>query len=117
MDSVRTQNKRKSLLLIVAFTLYAFAAVFSKIAASKVMFSGEFTLFLFGALVLMATYALIWQKILSIMSLAKAYLLKSLTIIMILCISAVVFSEIISFCNVVGTILIVSGVCVLAWKR
>lgn len=43
---------------------------------------------LFGALFTLGLYAILWQKILSFMPLNKAFLCKSVTILMVLAVSA-----------------------------
>lgn len=65
---------------------------------------------------MLSFYAILWQRILSFMSLHKAFLCKSVTIIMILLSSVLFFEENITTNNIIGAGLIMSGLGVLAWR-
>lgn len=65
----------------------------------------------------MAVYAILWQKVLAFMPLNQAYLLKSSTILLILAISHFVFSEAISFYNIIGALFIMAGIFILTCKK
>jgi drug/metabolite transporter (DMT)-like permease len=62
-------------------------------------------------------YAVLWQKVLEVYPLNKAFLCKSVTIIIILALSHYLFGETISLNNILGAILIILGIGMLSWKK
>lgn len=104
-------------LLLITFLVYSLSSVFSKCASLYTFLSIPYISYFIGVILALATYAILWQKILSIMPLNKAFLCKSTTILMILAISIIVFDEKISINNILGAALIVTGLGILAWKE
>lgn len=110
-------NIVKISLLILAFLVYSLSSVFCKLASQNEML-GFWYLFYFGCVIFMlGTYAILWQKVLSFLPLNKAFLCKSITILMILCVSHFLFNEAISTNNLIGTAFIISGIIALSWKK
>jgi drug/metabolite transporter (DMT)-like permease len=64
---------------------------------------------LVGVILCLGLYAVLWQKILATVPLGVAYLSKSLTIVLVLLCSSLVFGEIITLNNILGTGLILLG--------
>lgn len=108
--------KRISLLL-GTFIVYSFESVFAKLASSYATFSFQYFFYLGCVLAVLGCYAVLWQKVLEVYPLNKAFLCKSLTIIFILTISHYLFDESITFNNVMGATLIISGIVTLSWKK
>ena len=104
-------NKVKSYILLnLLFLLYSCVSVFSKIAADKVFFSLEWCLFYGIALFLMGVYALLWQQMLKKIPLNIAYANKSVTLIWAMIWGVVIFKEAISFMNIIGAVVVLTGV-------
>ena len=74
--------------------------------------------FYFGMTVLvMAIYAVLWQEVLKIVPLNKAYLYKSSSIGISLMYAYTIFSEIITVKNILGCTMIISGIIILSYRR
>lgn len=107
---------RKLLLLIITFVVYSCSSIFSKSASLYDFLSLPYILNFSGVLCAMALYAVLWQRVLTFMELNKAFLCKSITLLLILALSYFFFNEPISLNNMIGAVLIIGGICVLGWK-
>ena len=81
----------KGFLLIITFVVYSCSTIFSKMASDYSTFSMPYLMWFSGVVAVLGLYAVLWQKILSIMELSKAYLCKSISITIILGLSYFVF--------------------------
>ncbi len=103
-------------LLLIAFILYSGSSILSKYTSLHTFLSIPYLIGFCGVGICLGGYAVICQKVLTVMSLSKAYLFKSITILLILAFSSLLFGEQITGNNIIGAALIVSGLGVLAWK-
>ncbi len=108
---------KKVLIATLAFIVYACSSIFSKFASLHDFLSLPYLFFLGLVVLMLGLYALLWQKVLSMIELNRAFLYKSSTILMILSASVFVFGENISRNNIVGALFIISGLVVLSWKK
>lgn len=106
-----------AILLLLAFTIYSATAIFSKLASQYEVLSIPYLLYLSCVILSLGIYAILWQGILSFMPLNKAFLCKSTTIIIILCISHFLFNEEITAKNLIGAGFIVCGLVTLSWTK
>lgn len=113
MDINKSRKAKRILVMLFAFVIYSMSTICSKLASQHELLSLPYILFFCGVLLFLMVYAVLWQKVLSFMPLNKAYLCKSITLVIILVISAVVFKEAITLCNIIGAALIIAGMCVL----
>lgn len=104
-------------ILIGAFIVYSCSSLFSKLASQYEFLSLPYCIFFGGVLVALGTYAVLWQKVLSFMELNKAFLCKSITILIILSFSFLFFGEKITIYNIIGASFIILGLIVLVWKK
>ena len=104
-------------LLLVTFVVYSCTSLFSKSASMHPFLSVPYLLNFGGMLCCMGVYAILWQKVLGFMALNKAFLFKSMTIVMILGFCYFLFGETITMNNIIGTAFIIAGLVVLAWKK
>ncbi|MCQ2975191.1 MAG: hypothetical protein MJ211_10345 [Bacteroidales bacterium] len=104
-------------LLITAFLIYSSSLIGIKYASFYQVFSWQFFLIYAFIVIAMAIYAVLWQKILSVVDLNCAFLCKSSTIFFVSLFSYLLFSESISVKNIIGIIFIISGLTALVWKR
>lgn len=107
--------KRICLLLLV-FLLYSLSSVASKLASQQGFLSSRYIIYFCVVIFALGSYAVLWQKILSEFQLSRAFLFKSITILFTLAFSYFLFGERIAVNNIIGSCLIVAGICVLAWK-
>lgn len=104
-------------LLIIAFIVYSCSSIFSKRASLYDFLSFNYIFSLGGVFLALATYAVLWQKVLTFMPLNKAFLFKSITILFILFISHFMYFEDITIYNMVGSAFIIMGLVVLSCKK
>ena len=107
-------RKNEVVKLLGAFFIYSCTSIFTKLASQQPFLSFRYILFLTGAVIVMAIYALIWQQILKRMPVSDAYMWKGSTVIFTLLLSALLFGESITWMNALGALLIVSGIALFA---
>lgn len=103
------------LYMIAAFVLYTASCMLIKCASYQEILSIPFFLCLIAIFLSMFLYAILWQKVLKLIALNVAFLCKSFTIVLLLFASCVFFDEGVSVSNVVGTVMIMSGIFFLVW--
>lgn len=104
-------------LLIITFAIYSCSSVFSKSASMYEFLSLPYMMFFCGVMLALMLYAILWQKVLAFMPLNKAFLFKSITIVMIIAISHLLFGEVITLNNMIGAGFIIGGIMVLSWEN
>lgn len=107
-------RKVEVITLLGAFFIYSCTSIFTKLASLQPFLSFSYILFLSGAIAIMAVYAFLWQQILKRMPVSDAYLWKGATVIFTLALSALLFGESITWMNVLGAMLIVTGITLFA---
>lgn len=100
--------------LIGVNLLYACVGICTKKAAMCPMGSWPYLLWFGGAIVVIGTYAILWQQVLRRIELSTAYMFKGTTLIFTMLIAALLFGEAITGMNILGSILIVAGITLLA---
>lgn len=105
------------ILLHFCILFYSVGGVLAKIAAKYPMFSVGFFCCYFGILAILVIYAVLWQQILKHMQLTVAYANKAMTVIWGIIWGMLFFCEKISIQGFIGTILIVIGICMLAFEE
>ena len=100
--------------LIGVNLLYACVGICTKKAAMCPMGSWSYLLWFGGAIVVIGTYAILWQQVLRRIELSTAYMFKGTTLIFTMLIAALLFGEAITVMNILGSILIVAGITLLA---
>lgn len=76
--------------------------------------SWNYILGLVGAIGVMGLYAVLWQQVLKRIELSLAYMFKGSSLIFVMLLVHVLFDEQITWNNVVGTIIIISGIVLFA---
>lgn len=107
----------KTILIAITFLIYSGSAVFSKFTSMQEFMSINYILFLGAVVAALGIYAILWQKVLTIMPLSRAFLYKSTTIIITLFICHFLFDESISINNIIGAGIIIGGIVLLSWKK
>ncbi len=100
--------------LIFAFFVYSLASVFSKGASTQGVLSWAYLWRVACAIGVLGVYALLWQQIIKRMPVSDAYMFKGTSLIFILLLSHIVFEEIITIQNIIGSILIIGGIALYA---
>ena len=94
-------------LLIFAFS---FCGVFSKLAAANEFLSFKFCIFYGISIMILGTYAILWQQVLKHFSLTTAFFNKAVTIIWGMLWGILFFKEKITINMIIGTIIVLIGV-------
>lgn len=109
--AVERTNKGLMWLALVGVNLfYACTYICMKMASPHAFLSTPYLLWLFGAVGVMGVYAFLWQQILARVPLSTAYMFKGTSLIFVLLFCALLFHEGITLQNVLGSIIIVSGI-------
>ena len=102
------------IVLIGINMLYACVSLFTKYASQQSFMSWNYILGLVGAIGVMGLYAVLWQQVLKRIELSLAYMFKGSSLIFVMLLVHVLFDEQITWNNVVGTIIIISGIVLFA---
>ena len=94
--------------------LYACVGICTKMASLQPMASWPYLLWFAGAVALIGIYAILWQQVLRRIELSTAYMFKGTTLIFTMCIAALLFGEVITIPNIIGSVIIVTGIVLLA---
>ena len=113
----RVFSAQNLLLLVTAFFVYSSESIFIKLASYEESTSISFLIYYGLAICVLGVYALLWQLVLKRIPLSIAFMCKSITLIIILLIARVLFGESISFSNILGSGIILSGIILLAWEK
>jgi drug/metabolite transporter (DMT)-like permease len=93
-----------------AVAIYSFSGVASKLASQHRFLSLPFILYYGLEIACLGVYAIIWQQIVKRFDLSVAYVNRSLSLLWSLLWSVLLFRESITLYNVVGMVIIISGV-------
>ena len=100
--------------LVIINFLYACVSILTKLASQHDFMSWNYMLGLIGAVTIMGLYAVLWQQILKRIELSLAYMFKGTGLIFVMLLAYVLFGEQITWNNVVGAIIIISGIVLFA---
>ena len=100
----------KHLALIGVNLVYACTSICTKMASRQEMLSWPYLLWIAGAIGVMGVYALLWQQVIARMPLSTAYMFKGTSLVFVLLFSALLFGEAITLNNVIGTVIIITGI-------
>ena len=101
-------------ILIGINLIYACTAVFTKMASRNEFLSWNYILWVLGAVLVMGVYALLWQQVIKRIPLSTAYMFKGTSIVFVLLLSVLLFGEHITIANILGSIIIISGIALFA---
>lgn len=90
--------------------VYACTYICMKMASSHAFLSAPYVLWVLGAVGVMGIYAVLWQQVLARVPLSTAYMFKGTSLIFVLLLSALLFHEGITWQNIIGSVIIVSGI-------
>jgi len=102
--------KKEYVLLYGAFGIYSMTSVFAKLASKTGLMEPRFFVFAALEIACLAVYAVLWQQILKKFSLIAAMSSKGVVVIFSLLWAAALFGEKITINNLIGAVLIISGI-------
>lgn len=94
--------------------IYACTSICTKMASKQAAISWPYVLWVIGAIAVLGVYALLWQQVIKRMPISSAYMFKGTSLVFILLISALLFGESITWANVIGSFIIISGIVLFA---
>jgi|SRR6056297_2050040 len=106
---MRSRSLSHHLTLQCTFFIFSLAVLSMKYASNFAFGSTDFLRYYLFSLFFMASYAFFWQKVLAVFPLTRAYCWKSLVFVWVFVFSIFVFKESVSWANITGAFLIVSG--------
>ena len=112
-----TLSVRNILFLCFAVAVYSASGFFSKMASRYDFLSCPYLLCLGGVVLVLGTYAILWQMALKEVPLNKAYLFRSLGVVYGLAIAYFVFQEPITWGNLLGGGIVIGGLLVLMSEK
>ena len=101
------------LFLCITIAIYSLSDLLSKLASECDFLSDLYVVYLSGAVLVLVLYALLWQMVLKRIPLNKAYMFRSLGVVYGLGIAFLVFHENITWLNIWGSTLVLSGLLIL----
>ena len=105
---------RDIVVLVGINLLYACVGICTKMAAMSEPLSWPYLLWFIGAVGIIGAYAVLWQQVLRRVELSTAYMFKGTTLIFTMLIAALLFGESITVMNIIGSVIIVTGITLLA---
>ena len=109
------QIKARDIVALVGINmLYACVGICTKMAAMQATGSWPYLLWFGGAVAIIGAYAILWQQVLKRIELSTAYMFKGTTLIFTMLIAALLFGEIITLPNILGSVIIIIGIVLLA---
>ena len=108
---------KKFLLLCVCFLIVSLSGVFLKFASMYEFLSSHYVFYFGMTVVVMGVYAVLWQEVLKLIPLNKAYLYKSSGIGISLMYAYIIFGENITVHNIIGCAMIIAGIMILSYKQ
>lgn len=102
------------LALIGINLVYACTYICMKKASPYAFLSAPYILWVVATIGVMGVYAVLWQQVLARVPLSTAYMFKGTSLIFVLLLSALLFHEGITWQNVMGSFIIVSGIVLFA---
>ncbi len=106
----KTTKIQNIILLEIAFFIYALSSLFSKTAVSNNSSIWHMIGFYGLSLVMLGSYAIIWQQVLKRMDLSIAFSNKGVTIIWGILFGNVFFHETITIGMIIGSMLVIVGI-------
>lgn len=102
------------IVLIGINMLYACVSIFTKYASQQDFMSWNYMLSLIGAVGVMGLYAVLWQQVLKRIELSLAYMFKGTSLIFVMLLAYILFCEQITWNNIIGAMIIISGIVLFA---
>jgi drug/metabolite transporter (DMT)-like permease len=107
--------KGRDIVVLVGINLlYACVGICTKMAAMSEPLSWPYLLWFIGAVGIIGAYAVLWQQVLRRVELSTAYMFKGTTLIFTMLIAALLFGESITVMNIIVSVIIVTGITLLA---
>lgn len=111
-ESKKSSRTKILILLSLSLVIQSLSSVFIKYAGKYETFSKEFFFYYALAIGCLGIFAVMWQFLLELVPLTTAYLRKGILYILILIWSVILFKEQVTINNIIGSIIIIAGICI-----
>ena len=115
-DKKKSSNIKSLVFLHLILLIYVGSSVMSKLASGQQFLTLNFIMMYGGVVLLLMVYAVLWQQVLKKLPLTVAFANKSAVMIWGMIIGAIMWHEKITWLMIVGTIIIVVGVCLVVME-
>ncbi len=105
------------LFLCFSVAVYSMSSFFTKLASGYGFLSLPYIICLAGAVIVLCLYAVLWQIALKRVPLNVAYPFRSLSIVLGLAIAYWVFNENITWQNILGSTIVISGLIIITTNK
>lgn len=95
--------------LHIMLLMLSIGGILSKLASREAFLSVSFVLFYMGTLVILFTYAVLWQQVLKYIPLTVAYANKGIGLIWGMILGNIFFGEVITLKMIIGAIIVFGG--------
>lgn len=97
-------------ILLLINLIYAVVSILTKYTSQQEFLSWRYICGLAGAVGVMGIYAILWQLVLKRVELSLAYMFKGTSIVFVMLLAFWLFSEQMTWNNIVGAIIIILGI-------
>ncbi len=111
MSALKLNEKTKWILILQGLILFlSFGGVLSKAAAQQEFLSWQFVALYVGEIMILFTYALMWQQVLKHIPLTVAFSNKSVGTVWSMLWGMILFNEVITLKMIIGAAIVIVGV-------
>ena len=97
-------------ILLLINLIYAVVSILTKYTSQQEFLSWRYICGLAGAVGVMGIYAILWQLVLKRVELSLAYMFKGTSIVFVMLLAYWLFSEQITWNNIIGAMIIILGI-------
>lgn len=97
-------------ILLLINLIYAVVSILTKYTSQQEFLSWRYICGLAGAVGVMGVYAILWQLVLKRVELSLAYMFKGTSIVFVMLLAYWLFSEQITWNNIIGAMIIILGI-------
>lgn len=102
------------LALLGVYLIYSLSGIFTKYASMQEFLSPAYIGYFAASIAVMGIFAIAWQQVLRHVELATAFMFKGVNIIYMLIIVHFLFGEPITIQNIIGSVIIITGIVLFA---
>lgn len=111
---VKNKKIKDYIFLHICILWYTMTSILSKVASRYPFLSFKYILCFVGIFLTLGSYAILWQQVIKRFKPSVGYSNKSVSLIWTMIFSAIIFNERITLYNVIGAVIIITGVILVA---
>nr|WP_296957168.1 EamA family transporter [uncultured Mediterraneibacter sp.] len=114
MVNTKQQRMKDFLFLHLCILWYTMTSILSKAASRYPFLSFKYLICFAGIFITLGSYAILWQQVIKRFKPSVGYSNKSVSLIWTMFFSALIFNERITLYNIIGAVIIITGVILVA---